>query len=405
MNRFKETQLKSRFVVVWLATLAVLVAGAPAAGAQPGSDTCIQFDTELVQLNLTGGPFPIPLASDPDNDLGDSIDGYGFVDSQVDITLSSQRAPAGPASSGLACAAPASGAGDRICIPRIGCPDLTPFEPLEFEGQPFVVDSFFDVFFDITVTDVDPRAGRDYAGQSDGASFSLPDNGPAGLASRYVEIFQPEASNFGLIPPPEADPYIGHFLIEIPLGADINGNGENDKIKFTLASHSVGGTNRQFIVLPDGTILDQFDSAAFMAGAIVDESDDPPFEIGAKLPNGLPDPAAFGGPATASSSVANPLPDADGDGVTDSLDQCPDSDLSATVSIGGCDSGVGNALVSPGCTISDLILGIAAGARNHGAFVSGVAHLLEGLRNQGAISASERGRIQRCAARSRIGRR
>jgi len=59
-----------------------------------------------------------------------------------------------------------------------------------------------------------------------------------------------------LIPPPETDPYIGHFLVEIPLGADINGNGENDKIKFTLASHSAGDENRTFIVLPDGTVIE-----------------------------------------------------------------------------------------------------------------------------------------------------
>ncbi len=52
---------------------------------------CIQFDTELVSLDLTGGPYPIPLASDPSNLLGDSIEGFGFVDSYVTITLSSQR--------------------------------------------------------------------------------------------------------------------------------------------------------------------------------------------------------------------------------------------------------------------------------------------------------------------------
>lgn len=398
MNRPEPTRLG-----FFLATLVILAAGIPPVHAQiPPPDTCVQFDTELVQLNLSGGPIPIPLASDPDNDLGDSIDGYGFVDSQVDITLSSQRLPAGPPSSGLACASPAQDpTGGLRCEPQIGCPDPQPIDPSVLDGHQFFVDSFFDVFFDITVTDVDSRPGRDYAGQSDGASFSLPDNGPAGLRSFYVEPFKAEEPNFGLIPPPEADPYIGHFLIEIPLGADINGNGEDDKIKFTLASHSVGGQNQQFIVLPDGTILDEFDSAAFLAGAIVDESTDPPFEIGATLPSGLPDPAAFGGPTTASSSVANPLPDADGDGVADFLDQCPGSDLSATVAIGDCDSGVGNALAAPGCTISDLIAGIAAGAANHGAFVSGVAHLLDDLEDQGVISGSDKGRIQRCAARSR----
>ena len=33
----------------------------------------------------------MPLASDPGNLLGDSVEGYGFVNSEVTLTLSSQR--------------------------------------------------------------------------------------------------------------------------------------------------------------------------------------------------------------------------------------------------------------------------------------------------------------------------
>ena len=173
------------------------------------------------------------------------------------------------------------------------------------------MDSFFDVFFDITVEDVDARPGRDYAGQPDGVSIVLQDNGPANMHSFALTTFDAAAPNCGLIPPPEADPYIGHFDIEIPLGADLNGNEINDKIKFQPVTHSVGDGNRTFIQLPNGTTIDQFDSAAFLEGAVVDESTDPPFTIGALLPNGLPDPAAFGGPTTATSTILNvvlPLP-------------------------------------------------------------------------------------------------
>ena len=123
----------------------------------------------------------------------------------------------------------------------------------------------------------------------------------------FKAVFDADAPNFGLIPPPEANPYIGHFVIEIPLGGDINGNGIDDKIKFTLVTHSVGDGNRTFIQLPDGTAIDQFDSGAVLEGLIVDESTDPPFQIGAFLSNGLPDPHSFGGPTTASSSLNNPL--------------------------------------------------------------------------------------------------
>lgn len=267
----------------------------------------IQFETELLSLNLTGGPFPMPLASDPGNALGDSIEGYGLVNSGVAITLASQRAiNPGPPSLGQVFAFP----GEPTLAPLSnGNGDsLPPINPAELDGQPLFVNSFFDVFFDITVTDVDPRPGRDFAGMPDGASITIPDIGPAFMQSQHFAVFDADAPNFGLIPPPEAAPYIGHFQIEIPLGADINGNGELDKLKFTLATHSVGDENRTFIVLPDGTVIDTFDSAAFLEGALVDVSTDPPFTIGQPDPStGLPDPSSFGGPTTASSHLQNPI--------------------------------------------------------------------------------------------------
>jgi hypothetical protein len=185
---------------------------------------------------------------------------------------------------------------------------LPPIDPNALNGRPFFVDSFFDVFFDITVTDVDDRSGRNFAGMPHGAIVFLHDNGPANMQSFYQAIFDKNAPNFGLVPPPEVSPYVGHFDIEVPLGGDINGNGINDKIKFTLAAHSVGDENRTFITLPDGTVLDQFDSAAYLAGAVVDENTDPPFTIGSIDPvTGLPMPGTFGGPTTASSRLLNPL--------------------------------------------------------------------------------------------------
>ena len=162
------------------------------------------------------------------------------------------------------------------------------------------------------MTDVDNRPGHDYPGQANGASFPLTGNGPASLRSTSGFpglIFDKDAPNFGLIPPPQSDPYIGHFDIEIPLGGDINGNGQDDKIKFQLVSHAAGDGNRTFEVLPDGTVLDTFDSAAFIAGAVVDVSADPPFTLGA----GDGDNPAFGGPGAltgptmASSNLLNPV--------------------------------------------------------------------------------------------------
>jgi hypothetical protein len=269
------------------------LAGAPALAQ------AIYFDTEMVQMDLTGGPFPMPLASDPGNSLGDSVDGYGFVDSLVTITLSSQR-PTSPGAPSL---------GQSVALlrgiqPAPGPPPV--IDPGQLDGELFFVDSFFDVFFDITVTDVDSRPGRDFAGQPAGASLPLLDNGPAHMTAQHQAIFDKDAPNFGLVPPPEADPFVGGFGIEIPLGGDINGNGENDKIKFNMIVNSVGDQNRIFITMPDGTVLNMFASAAFLEGAVVDESTDPPFTIGAMLPGTpIPDPSVFGGPTVVNSTLVN----------------------------------------------------------------------------------------------------
>ncbi len=90
-------------------------------------------------------------------------------------------------------------------------------------------------------------------------------------------------------------------------------------------------------------------------------------------------------------------PDADLDGVTDDQDQCLHSDLRATVVVGACDSGVGNALFTNGCTIADQVAGCAVGAKNHGAFVSCVSHLTNDLKSAGVISGAQKGSIQSCA--------
>ena len=97
------------------------------------------------------------------------------------------------------------------------------------------------------------------------------------------------------------------------------------------------------------------------------------------------------------------FPDADGDGLADDgLDACLGSDLSPTVVIDGCDTGVENTLFSTGCTISDLIGNCADSASNHGNFVSCVAQLTNDLKKQGVISGDDKEAIQDCAAGSSL---
>ena len=92
----------------------------------------------------------------------------------------------------------------------------------------------------------------------------------------------------------------------------------------------------------------------------------------------------------------------DGDGVPDGVDSCLGSNLSPTVVIDGCNSGVANTLFTNGCTISDQIGACAAGASNHGGFVSCVAHTTNGLKKSGVISGAQKGAIQSCAGGAAI---
>ncbi len=93
------------------------------------------------------------------------------------------------------------------------------------------------------------------------------------------------------------------------------------------------------------------------------------------------------------------FPDADGDRFADDEDCNASSDRRPTIVIGGIDTGVPNVLFETGCTSSDLIADLAAGAGNHGAFVSGVAHLTNDWKEAGLIGGNQKGAIQSAAAK------
>jgi hypothetical protein len=96
------------------------------------------------------------------------------------------------------------------------------------------------------------------------------------------------------------------------------------------------------------------------------------------------------------------LRDDDHDGVVDCIDECPNSDLGPTVVIGDCNTDIENTLLASGCTILDGIYICASGARNHGQFVSCVAHFTNELVRDGVLSGNEKGVIESCAARSQL---
>jgi hypothetical protein len=101
--------------------------------------------------------------------------------------------------------------------------------------------------------------------------------------------------------------------------------------------------------------------------------------------------------AVVESVIAGPL-DSDGDGYSDDIDACVDSDLSPTVVINGIDTGVTNTLDATGCTISDLTSGEAAEEPLSQSELNAVSR---DLMKAGLITGAEKGAITSAAARNR----
>ena len=99
-----------------------------------------------------------------------------------------------------------------------------------------------------------------------------------------------------------------------------------------------------------------------------------------------------------SAGKCKPVIDADGDGIPDAEDACPESDLAPTVIIDGTDTGVANELFADGCTISDQIAECAESALNHGDFVMCVRELVTDL----GLTGREFGAIMSAAAAANI---
>ncbi|HET7433924.1 MAG TPA: DUF642 domain-containing protein [Thermoanaerobaculia bacterium] len=92
--------------------------------------------------------------------------------------------------------------------------------------------------------------------------------------------------------------------------------------------------------------------------------------------------------------------DSDLDHVPDSEDTCPYSNLTGTITIDGCDTGVPNGSGFTGCTMNDELASCANNTKNHGDYVSCVSALTNGWKKAGAITGQQKGAIEKCAAQS-----
>jgi hypothetical protein len=96
------------------------------------------------------------------------------------------------------------------------------------------------------------------------------------------------------------------------------------------------------------------------------------------------------------------FPDADNEGIADDVDQCDASNLDATISIGGRNTGIANQLFASGCTMNDYIIIAAAGSgSNQGGFVSAVAQLANAWLAAGLITTEQKDILLAAAARRR----
>ncbi len=170
-----------------------------------------------------------------------------------------------------------------------------------------------------------------------------------------------------------------------PNNSDTDGDGINDGDEVTLGTNPLNADS-------DGDGINDGDESLYGTSPTNADSDGDGLNDGAEILAGT-----------------DPLnPDTDGDGTIDGADSIPLSDMSATVSVNGINSGVTNRVISPGITLADHMTSASAacadGAKNHGAYVSCMAHMLNGLKKNGVINGNEKGALQSAAAQSSIGK-
>jgi hypothetical protein len=155
--------------------------------------------------------------------------------------------------------------------------------------------------------------------------------------------------------------------------------------------------------------LFEFDGGRWTPEQILTDTDTPYFSLRfgrsvAILDDGIDVRVVVGEPVSDAAHIFRFVPDSDNDGVPDGQDQCPVADLTPTVMVDSCDSGVANAIVPEpaGCTINQVITDLAADASSHGQFVSEVDKLLLQLQKAEIIDSNEKNAIKDCAAQSSL---
>jgi hypothetical protein len=281
---------------IWL-----LASAALALGWMPPSDADVV--TTIVTTPITvfsgTGTGSVPLASDPGNALGDSINGYGYVNATATISASSTLNSAGTTTIDF---------------------DLTTLN--------VHVSSAFSLNLDLTLVDADDRLGRDFA---TGSPISLSPVRPLEIAVDGNADVLALLAAFAALPPTPTDAEVlaaiigaatvTHSVVDAKyaLGVDVNGNGTDDVLTLrtgdldpTLLSLDVTDGDLEALIdaITSGTLTAPIEIEAGVSvtglslsftGDVFDQTADPPFTLNftgvtlasTQLNGGLPEPSSL----------------------------------------------------------------------------------------------------------------
>jgi hypothetical protein len=250
------------------ATLALLFAASTISKASAANitlgDPVGVFDTQLVSLHLTGGPYSLPL-------------GPGSSATQADLSL------------GLSNVMASVGKGYVYSLP--GQQTLGGIQ----SGQSYLVKSVFDLFFDVTFT----TAWLAKFGQPGLHQVSATNLGPAHMETTYI-LTATSGLNFGLVPPPATAPYTGQLSMRIAVG---DGDGGN-LTQFDFIGHIAGNS----ITGSDNTLHAFSSSGGALSGVITESLLDSPITFNTPGTASSTDPGAASGTVTSQGTLSAPEP-------------------------------------------------------------------------------------------------
>lgn len=149
------------------------------------------------------------------------------------------------------------------------------------------VDSFFDVFVDIELADIDDV----YDFSNDAPMIQLLGVHAGTISTNFFTYWDPNLPNGGLFPPPETSPYTLDAPFQVPLGFDVNGNEEEDFLDIQEWTWTWLGADRKFVFVPT-RVVHNVKAQTQLSGKVRDALTDPPFG-----------PITLTGPTTASAQL------------------------------------------------------------------------------------------------------